>query len=94
MITQSLCEIKVDMRAPAARDRIALNTAGGEWKFYLFDSFEEYELLKHALEHLHFGACMSLMTAEIKAERFAVICSKFSRHPQSFPFIFFLARRV
>lgn len=38
MITQSLCEIKVDMRALAAPDRIALNTAGAEWKFYLFDA--------------------------------------------------------
>lgn len=38
MITRSLCEIKVDARAPAAPDRIALNPAGGEWKFYLFDT--------------------------------------------------------
>lgn len=38
MITQRLREIIVDMWASAAPDRIALNTAGGEWKFYLFDA--------------------------------------------------------
>lgn len=38
MIMQSLCEIKVDMQALAEPDQIMLNTAGGEWKFYLFDA--------------------------------------------------------
>lgn len=38
MITTCLCEIKVDMRVLVAPDRIALNAAGGEWKFYLFDA--------------------------------------------------------
>lgn len=94
MITQSLCEIKVDMRSY----RLALNTAGWEWKLDLFDTLlKKNEPLKHTHEHLRFGVYLALMTVEIKAENFAAICSKFSSHPRfstAFPFIFFLAWRV
>lgn len=47
---------------------------------FIWCSLEEYKLLEHVLKHLHFGECVLVMTAEIKAERFAATCSKFLSH--------------